>query len=73
MTKATVAANLHQAGYVLTNLTTKVTLDGVVSVDGVTKPCYFVLSKISYMSIWIYSSSFTNFRSAGAANAVDIS
>jgi hypothetical protein len=46
VTEATVAANLHQAGNVLTNLTTEVTLGRVISIDKVTDLGDFFLGEI---------------------------
>ncbi|KXB33021.1 hypothetical protein HMPREF3192_01392 [Atopobium deltae] len=72
VTQTAIATNLHETGYILANLTAEVTLNGIVVANSVTKLCYFVLSEVTNMSIWIYPSNLTNLVSAGAANAVDI-
>ena len=73
MTKATIAANLHQASNVLPTLTPEVALDEIaIVINAITKTGYFVLSKIANAGVRIDTSLFTNFAGAGATNAVNV-
>ena len=61
MTKATIAANLHQASNVLPTLTPEVALDEIaIVINAITKTGYFVLSKIANAGVRIDTSLFTN-------------
>ena len=72
MAKAAVAANLHQAGDVLLDLTTQVTLDGVGLVDGVAELGDLVLGKIADAGGGVDAGLLTNLAGSGAADAVDV-
>jgi hypothetical protein len=72
MAQATIAANLHQAGGVLANLTAEVTLGGVVSIDKVAHTRDLVLGKVLYASVGIDVRTLADLLGARGTNAKNV-
>ena len=72
VTEATVAADLHQAGNVLTLLTTEVALDREVSINVITHLGDLILGEIAHVGAGINAGLGADLGSGGTANAVDV-
>ena len=72
VTEAAVAADLHQAGNVLTNLATEVTLGGEVRVDVVANLRHVVLGEVLDAGVGIHASLSADLGSAGLTDAIEI-
>ena len=72
MAKATIAANLHQAGGILTHFTTKIAFCGVVCIDIITNLGDLIFGQILDSCINIDTSLGANLGCASLTNAVKI-
>ena len=72
VTEAAVAANLHQAGNILTHLAAKIALGGVMSVNKVTNLSDFFLCEVLDAGIYIDTSLVANLGCTSLTNAVKI-